>query len=241
MAKKEPEIIDLLDTDDDSDDDNATYPPTAAAAAAAVVTAGTKRPRSEFSSATSTSSSSLSSKNVVHKAKIHDTNDRKSHTTCSRRLPGCMLHPTPSPIKLFATRQDEQLRETLPSANSLSQKHWSYEHCWTLREMMGLDRFSGLLTERFPVSTSSATTTPAPAASSNKNLTLKKNSGCGIDWCLITTYLLDVSDLLNDLKELPEVRDVVARGSKKDYLIHTRVDGFLSIISVLLFPFHRLV
>mmetsp|Transcript_44901 Transcript_44901/g.108974 ORF Transcript_44901/g.108974 Transcript_44901/m.108974 type:complete len:690 (+) Transcript_44901:38-2107(+) len=213
MAKKEPEIIDLLDSDDDSDDDNGAYPPTATAAAAAKSTtaaaAGTKRPRSEFAAAADSSSSS----NIVKReAKSHKNYGRITHTTSSRRIPGCMLRPKPSPIKLFATRQDEQLRETLPS-NALSQKHWSLEHCWTLREMMGLDRFSGLLTEKLPVSvpsgSSSGTTTTTTATAKNNNSTVKKNSGCGIDWCLITTYLLNVSDLLEDLKELFEIPNVV--------------------------------
>jgi hypothetical protein len=62
-------------------------------------------------------------------------------------LEGCMLHPT-SPIKLFATYQDETVRKSLADTpNILIRDHWSYQHCWTLREMMGLDRFSGICQE----------------------------------------------------------------------------------------------
>ena len=45
----------------------------------------------------------------------------------------CMLDPSPSPIKIFATRQDEELRKRH------SKDHWSYVHCWTLRELIGVD------------------------------------------------------------------------------------------------------
>jgi tyrosyl-DNA phosphodiesterase 1 len=37
------------------------------------------------------------------------------------------------PIKIFATYQDEQTRHGIHSS------HWSYLHCWTLRELLGLD------------------------------------------------------------------------------------------------------
>lgn len=45
----------------------------------------------------------------------------------------CMMNPT-SPIKLFATRQDMQLRKYHPEKD-----HWSYTQCWTLRELLGVD------------------------------------------------------------------------------------------------------
>jgi len=41
------------------------------------------------------------------------------------------------PIKLFATYQDEQTR--IQQAQS-SPSHWSFLHCWTLRELLGLDQ-----------------------------------------------------------------------------------------------------
>lgn len=55
-------------------------------------------------------------------------------------IEGCMLQPT-NPIKIFATEQDEHLRDGEDPKREL------FEHCWTLREMMGLDRFSGICRE----------------------------------------------------------------------------------------------
>ena len=45
----------------------------------------------------------------------------------------CMLDPSPSPIKLFATKQEQALRK------QHSSDHWSFTECWTLREMLGVD------------------------------------------------------------------------------------------------------
>jgi hypothetical protein len=37
------------------------------------------------------------------------------------------------PITIFATYKDEQTRHGKPPS------HWPYLHCWTLRELLGLD------------------------------------------------------------------------------------------------------
>jgi hypothetical protein len=45
----------------------------------------------------------------------------------------CLLDPLLSPIKLFATKQEQALRK------HHSSDHWSFTECWTLREMLGVD------------------------------------------------------------------------------------------------------
>jgi tyrosyl-DNA phosphodiesterase-1 len=44
-----------------------------------------------------------------------------------------MSNPSPSPIKIYATKQDEEMRKEHTT------DHWTYTHCWTLREMLGLN------------------------------------------------------------------------------------------------------
>lgn len=73
----------------------------------------------------------------------------RQSTNINAKQRHCMFHPKPSPIKLFATKQDEVLRQKLLS-RSYSHSHssdkydehdhqWVFSHCWTLREMLGLD------------------------------------------------------------------------------------------------------
>jgi hypothetical protein len=113
--------------------------------------------------------------------------------TTTTTVHGCMFRPT-SPVKLFATLQDEELRKILKDSSSSNSsnddadhvvhQHWSMDHCWTLREMMGLDRMSGIYEE-----TNSANVNAAASCG-------------GMDFVLITTYLLDVDFLISELPEL---------------------------------------
>lgn len=45
----------------------------------------------------------------------------------------CMLNPSPSPIKIYATIQDEEMRKNYAT------DHWTYTQCWTLREILGIN------------------------------------------------------------------------------------------------------
>ncbi|KAL3906884.1 MAG: hypothetical protein SGILL_009095, partial [Bacillariaceae sp.] len=112
-----------------------------------------------------------------------------STTATATTIPGCMLRPK-APIKIFATHQDEELRQTLPLPQA--QNHWVYHHCWTLREMMGLDRFAGLLTEGDNIQSSST-----------------DENNIGIDFVLVTTFLLSVDCLFSEMPELVHVPTVV--------------------------------
>ena len=120
-----------------------------------------------------------------------------------KRIDGCMKNPK-HPIKLFATDQDKATRKSLrrevatKQENSTSNNvnydnHWSNFHCWTFREMLGFDRFSGLRHE------------PPPSPSSK----IIVKDAIGIDFMFITTYLLDIDFLLTELPELVNIPIVV--------------------------------
>ena len=133
---------------------------------------------------------------------IDDDYTGKVHLPCRPHRLGCMLDPSPSPIKLFATKQDEELRQERlhhPNGSPPSgatnwqqqqqqeqEQHWSFVHCWTFREMMGLDRMWGPM------------------------------NGGGIDFVVIGTYILDVDFLLAELPELLDVPVVVVLYQYKD-------------------------
>jgi hypothetical protein len=216
MAAKTPDVIDLLCDDSDDESDTGQPLPTTEKAVTTVAIGGAKAGTKRAWSATAAASPSFSGARTNPYGEVCDPSyssnnsgsrisggaDRRNH-----RLNGCMLRPSPSPIKLFATRQDEQLRATLPPPSWLSntQAHWSYEHCWTVREMMGFDRFSGLLTEQPPAV---GIDNNMNGSTTEKKLRQQDIQGTGIDWVLITTYLLNVSELLADIPELVKVDQV---------------------------------
>jgi len=123
-------------------------------------------------------------------------------------IDGCMLTPK-NPIKIFATDRDKATRRRLRrqmtnvTSNTNVLNHWSYFHCWTYREMLGFDRFSGLRTETDPT------------------------NGVGIDWIFITTYLLNVDFLLNELPELVDIPIVVIIYHYKDNTMSGRQERFV--------------
>lgn len=184
------EPISLLDDDDDDDGGNEKNP---------LVTKGDlKSPRDSFSE-------SEKDKNARKKAKI----DTQINT-----IDGCMLTPK-NPIKIFTTDRDKVTRRrlrrqrtnissnvTTPSEDAY-QNHWSNFHCWTYREMLGFDRFSGLRTETDPT------------------------NGVGIDWIFITTYILNVDFLLNELPELVDIPIVVIVYQYKDESLSGRQERFI--------------
>ena len=87
-----------------------------------------------------------------------------------------MLNPSLSPIKIFATKQDEDLR------TKWTEDHWSYSHCWTLREILGMD----------------------------------SDVNEGIDWMVISNFVIDFDFLLEELPELLSIPTVlVVYGSKE--------------------------
>ena len=120
----------------------------------------------------------------------------------NKTIEGCMMNPK-HPIKLFATDQDKATRKSLrrelatKQENSSNQdqnsNHWSNFHCWTFREMLGFDRFSGLRHE------------PPPSPSSK----IVVKDTVGIDFIFITTYLLDIDFLLTEIPELVTIPIVV--------------------------------
>jgi tyrosyl-DNA phosphodiesterase-1 len=89
----------------------------------------------------------------------------------------------PSPIKLMATQQDEDVRK-LHYEKTNNTDHWSYQHCWTLREMLGLDRHI-LEDDEY-------------GAGDNR-----------IDWMVISNYIVDFHFLLSELPELVSIPTVL--------------------------------
>ena len=75
-------------------------------------------------------------KNATNKCSTFSRRKSYSNMRKSDLSSTCMLNPDPSPIKLFATKQDEELRK---DHDSFSREHWSFKYCWTLREMLGID------------------------------------------------------------------------------------------------------
>ena len=124
---------------------------------------------------------------------------------------GGMLNPR-NPIKIFATDRDKlvrrRLRKSLATTDRVSRKeeeyriHWSTFHCWTFREMLGFDRFSGLRRQQ-------------QQQQQQQKVSLVENC-VGIDWIFLTTYILDVDFLLNELPELVHVPIVVILYHYKD-------------------------
>jgi tyrosyl-DNA phosphodiesterase 1 len=112
-------------------------------------------------------------------------------------IDGCMLRPK-NPIKLFATDQDEHLRNMLKN-DPTKESHYVYEHCWTLREMLGLDRFAGICQEGLSLEQRA-----------------KADAGIGIDFMLIATYILDVDCLYSELPEVAYVPTVIVIYEHKD-------------------------
>ena len=122
--------------------------------------------------------------------KLSMASEKKKTLPATTALPGCMLRPK-APIKIFATHKDEDLRQTLSLPPQQQKNHWVYQHCWTLREMMGFDRFAGLLTEG----------DSKPSRISDENI--------GIDFVFINTFLLSVDCLFSEMPELVHVPTVV--------------------------------
>jgi tyrosyl-DNA phosphodiesterase-1 len=153
--------------------------------------------------------------NASKKAKIQLVEIEAEQSNISKH-DGCMLTPR-HPIKIFATDRDKTIRRRLrrsltnPStkANDANMTaaanannyhhHWSTFHCWTFREMLGFDRFSGLRQQQQPP----------------KSNSLVQNT-VGIDWIFIATYIIDVDFLLNELPELVDVPIVVIVYQYKD-------------------------
>ena len=139
-------------------------------------------------------------------------------------IDGCMMNPQ-NPIKIFATDRDKIIRRRLrrksASRTGIStsdskdeeegnRRHWSNFHCWTFREMLGFDRFSGVRKE------------PRP---NYKNQ--PKPNALGIDWIFITTYIMDVDFLLNELPELIHVPIVVIVYQYKDFSLSGREENWI--------------
>ncbi|KAG7349160.1 tyrosyl-DNA phosphodiesterase [Nitzschia inconspicua] len=136
------------------------------------------------------------------KAAVDMSNNNKQPTKSAYRpepncIDGCMLTPQ-NPIKIFATHQDEQKRKSMKTDPD-KERHYTFEHCWTLREMMGLDRFSGICHEGLTM----------------EQLT-KRDATIGIDFVLVATYILNVDCLYSELPELTHVPNVVVIYEYKD-------------------------
>ena len=78
------------------------------------------------------------------------------------------------PIKLFATYQDEQIR------HGKDRSHWSNLHCWTLRELLGLDH--------------------------NPNDILLHENRERIDFMIISNFMMDIDYLTQE--EAPELLSI---------------------------------
>eukprot|EP00535_Pseudo-nitzschia_heimii_P003839 CAMPEP_0197175128 /NCGR_PEP_ID=MMETSP1423-20130617/1428_1 /TAXON_ID=476441 /ORGANISM="Pseudo-nitzschia heimii, Strain UNC1101" /LENGTH=707 /DNA_ID=CAMNT_0042624203 /DNA_START=88 /DNA_END=2211 /DNA_ORIENTATION=+ len=153
-------------------------------------------------------------------------------TASDRNVDGCMLNPR-NPIKIFATDRDKVVRRRLRKSLATIDggaigsgggvavtkdfrteqeylNHWSTFHCWTFREMLGFDRFSGLRRQQ----------QQQQQQQQQRQKTLQKDTlvenRVGIDWIFLTTYILDVDFLLNELPELVHVPIVVLLYHYKD-------------------------
>ena len=158
---KKGEVIDLIDDDDDDNDD--------------IPLSALKNPDDDddydrnavaVPTATTTASS--------FGGEEGQGSNRKRRKIELDENAGCMLRPK-NPIKIFATDRDIDRRKSSSSSN-LSQNIDT--HCYSFREMIGLDKF--------------------------KNI-----SSSGIDWIFITTYILNISFLLEELPELKDIPTVV--------------------------------
>ena len=133
---KKGEVIDLIDDDDDddiplsalkspdNDDDDDDKKPMAVPTAAAT---------------TSSSSSSSSSSSGVE----GQGSNRKRRKVELDEDSGCMLRPK-NPIKIFATDRDIDRRKSSSRNRSSNLSQNIDTHCYTLREMVGLDRFKDI-------------------------------------------------------------------------------------------------
>lgn len=130
---------------------------------------------------------------------VDDATTIRNHRRKELNRMACRLDPSQSPIKLFATKQDEELRQRVnlvadnrssgknrPQNQNEQQEHWSFHHCWTFREMFGLDRMWGAI------------------------------NGGGIDFVVIGTYLLDLDFLIDEIPELLDVPLVVVVCNHRD-------------------------
>lgn len=168
------------------------------------------------------------SANKKAKLQLVEATDADAEQNSSKH-DGCMLNPR-HPIKIFATDRDKTVRRrlrrslanspiksndvnmnvnTTSNDNSVRRlehdydynHHWSTFHCWTFREMLGFDRFSDLRQQQHHQQQRKSCLVP---------------NAVGIDWIFITTYILDVDFLLNELPELVDVPIVVVVYQYKD-------------------------
>lgn len=104
------------------------------------------------------------------------TEDIASGAT-AQETKGNLIHPCP--IKLLATQQDEDARKAHYEKTN-NKDHWSYHHCWTLREMLGLDRHT------------------------------EDEYGPGsIDWMVVSNFIVDFRYLLHEMPEFVSIPTVL--------------------------------
>ncbi|VEU44282.1 unnamed protein product [Pseudo-nitzschia multistriata] len=210
--------IALLDEDNDDDDDGTV------ASIGAVRTNTNERKRPASPGRECSSLESVPRKRSVRGNRAVSPQERAI-------LPhddGCMLNPR-HPIKIFATDRDKTTRRNLrrrlkkgevdsdkdgyhyTNTEDAYRTHWSVFHCWTFREMLGFDRFSGI---RYQTQADLIGSDTFPGAKTNK---ISHGNPVGIDWIFITTYILDVDYLLHELPELLDIPLVVIVYQYKDF------------------------
>jgi tyrosyl-DNA phosphodiesterase-1 len=182
------EVISLLDDDDDDDDGE-------------VILLDTKP-----SPAQRDGGPLEAGPTVIKNAKPEEEPAIKSFND-NGTMDGCMKHPK-HPIKIFATDRDralrKRLRRTMSKTSEEYRHHWSNHHCWTFREMLGFDRFSGLRHER-------------PTQNDPQHHPTIVSNAVGIDWIIIATYILDADFLVTELPELLHVPTVVVIYQYQDF------------------------
>jgi tyrosyl-DNA phosphodiesterase-1 len=174
---------DAIVVDDDDDDDDVSIRDSAFACDQKVVAAAAAQKPS------ASRSQAPPSKRFKADIETQTPSETETATTSTKTAPVsshdkfCMLNPT-CPIKLYATQQDEALRKRV------SKDHWSYTHCWTLREMLGM------------------TTTTGDVGGDMSNET--------IDFMVLSTYIIDFDFLLEELPELISIPTILVVYGQKD-------------------------
>jgi tyrosyl-DNA phosphodiesterase 1 len=136
---------------------------------------------------------------------VSNKNDRNTANVASSKVPGDIPNMAECPIKLFATQQDMILRQTKPK------NHFCWTHCWTLREMLGLDRNASAATAAAVVQEDGAPTTTTTSSTSTATTftTTDPFAYDAIEWLVVSNFQIDFTFLVEELPELLSIPTTV--------------------------------